>query len=272
MTIPSPADSSVPDGPHRAPAAASPRTPAVIVRTGEGPSHWVGFHGWGGDHRTFSPVLPWLPADASFHAVELPGYGSTAALPDWTVDAMREVVVDAIDRIPGERFTFVGNCSGAILGLLGALERPERIERIVLIDPFAFVPWYFRLLLLPGVGRLAYRSAFANPVGRWITNSGLRRHRAEGTDMTASFVRVDHDAAWETLRLLAEVATIDRFAPLVRPTAILHGENTFRAIHQSIVLWRALWPHVEVHELGGAGHLPIQEATAHVADTIFATA
>jgi pimeloyl-ACP methyl ester carboxylesterase len=242
----------------------------VIVRTGDGPKAWVGFHGWGGSRATWTPILPWLPEDASLHAVELPGFGATPGLATWSVDALRASVIAAIDAIPHERFTLVGNCSGAIFGLLGAMERPHRIERVVLIDPFAYVPWYFRLFVLPGVGRLFYASTFANPVGRWITNAGLRRHRTGRTDLTQPFQKVDHRSAWHTLRLLAELRTVEPFAPLHRPTTIVHGARTFHAVRRSIALWRAMWPHVDVRSLPSAGHLPIQEASEEVASLVFA--
>ena len=32
---------------------------------------------------------------------------------------------------------------------LRELGRPEVVERIVMVDPFAYCPWYFRLFLVP---------------------------------------------------------------------------------------------------------------------------
>lgn len=168
------------------------------MRRGDGPRAFFAVHGWGGSHRTFDPLLPYLPPDATLWAPDCPGYGQSSS-PEWTRAAYRQALLQAIDAVPAERFTFVGNCSGAILGLDALLERRERIERIVLLDPFAYLPWYFALFLVPVFGPIAFWSTFANPLGRWITNAGLRKHRAEGTHLTGSFAAVDPRAAWHTL-------------------------------------------------------------------------
>lgn len=241
-----------------------------IHRFGHGPRHLVGFHGWAGDRSTFFPLEPYRPDDVTLHAVELPGYGQTPSLDTWSIDTMCASVNAAFDAIDAPRLTFVGNCSGAILGLLGALEHHTRIERIVLVDPFAYVPWYFQLMLTPGgIGRMIYASSFANPLGRLITQASLRNNRAADTDMTGSFRRVNHHAAWWTLRVLGDIATIDRFAPVVAPTTVLYGRRSFAAIHRSIPLWQNIWPHAQAICLEQAGHLPIQEATAEVAHHVF---
>ncbi len=41
---------------------------------------------------------------------------------------------------------------------------------------------------------------------------------------------------------------------------------------RSLALWREVLPRALVRELSGAGHLPLEEATAEVAEVIFGTA
>jgi pimeloyl-ACP methyl ester carboxylesterase len=241
----------------------------VVQRYGNGARVLVGLHGWSGDHRTFEPLVRWMPRAFTLYSVDLPGCGQSPAPRVWTLDALAEEVVELLKQLPAERFTLLGNCSGALLGLLALPPLLARVERLVLLDPFAFVPWYFRLFLDWPFGKYAYYSAFANPLGRWITNRSLAKHRGAETDLTGAFSRVDHEVSFRYLKLLASIGSIERFRPIHIPTDIVYGARSFQAIKQSVALWQALWPHAQLWELAGAGHLPILEAAEGLSRIIF---
>lgn len=243
-----------------------------VQRYGKGARVFFGLHGWSGDHRTFEPLLRHLPADASFYSADLPGCGQSPQPAAWNLDALAAALGATLRELPAERFTLVGNCSGALLGLLAAPALLQRIERFVLIDPFAFVPWYFRLFVEWRYGKYAYYSTFANPIGRWLTNLSLAQHRSAATDLTGSFSRVDHAVAYRYLELLVSIGSIERFHPLHAPTDILYGARSFQAVKQSVAMWQAMWPHARLYELAGAGHLPLLEATAELSQILFSVA
>ena len=168
----------------------------------------------------------------------------------------------------------VGSCSGAILTAFVARElremgRPEVVNRIVLIDPFAFCPWYFRFFLLPLVGFPIYAVAFANPVGRWLTNLSLQDKKAGDTDLTQSFARVNHRTTWKYLRMLDECGFPGQFRGLPLAVDILYGQKTFSAVRKSVGIWKEALPQARVRELARVGHLPISEGTEEVARIIF---
>jgi pimeloyl-ACP methyl ester carboxylesterase len=240
-----------------------------VQRYGKGERVFFGLHGWSGDHRTFEPLLRHLPEEVSFYSADLPGCGQSAKPAVWSLDTLAAEIGETLHRLPVERFTLVGNCSGALLGLLAAPALLPRIEQFVLIDPFAFVPWYFRLFVEWRYGKYAYYSTFANPIGRWLTNMSLVQHRSAETDLTGSFSRVDHWVAYRYLELLVSIGSIERFRPLHAPTAILYGARSFQAVKQSVAMWQAMWPHARSYELAGAGHLPLLEATAELSRILF---
>lgn len=235
---------------------------------GEGPQHLFGIHGWGGGHQTFEPLRDLLKSEVTFHTFDLPGYGDSPRLPRWRVELLTDALVDLVDRVDTPTMTLVGNCSGACFGLPLAAALPERFDALVLIDPFAFFPWYFRLLSADGVGRLFYATAFSNPVGRWVTDFRLRAHRTDDSHLTSSFERLDHGVVHAYLRMLRQLPPRESFAHLSMPITIVHGERTFDAIRESVLLWKQLWPHSIAIELQGAGHLPIQEATQSLAEVL----
>lgn len=240
-----------------------------VERFGSGPDVYVGVHGWGGNHATFLPLVPHLPPSATLHALDLPGYGRS----EWrNVDSalgIAEPIAAFIEALDTPRVTLVGNCSGAILGLLANELAPSRVARFVLVDPFAFLPWYFKVFVHPAFGRLAYQSTFANPIGRWVTNLSLKKNRTADSDLTRSFEDVNHEVSLRYLALLDAVSSIERFRPISVPVDIAYGARTFAAVRQSVTMWCAMWPQARAHVVAGAGHLPIEEAPVEIARIAF---
>jgi pimeloyl-ACP methyl ester carboxylesterase len=142
----------------------------------------------------------------------------------------------------------------------------------VLIDAFAFVPWYFKVFVNPVYGGIAYRSTFANPAGRWLTNATLRNRRTPDTHLTDSFREIDANVSRRYLQMLDGIDSVRRFAGITAPTDLLYGANTFAAVKASIHEWKAIWPHARVWPLQGAGHLPLEDAAPAVAAVLFENA
>jgi pimeloyl-ACP methyl ester carboxylesterase len=238
-------------------------------RYGSGSRVLVAYHGWGGDHRTFEPIVSLLPSDTTLISVDLPGYGQSAPPSAWTINSLTDALVENIGQLRVSRFTLLGNCSGAILALLVAHRIEVQVERLVLIDPFAFMPWYFSLFLNRRIGRKAYSLTFETSVGRSVTNMALRHRRTDETNLTRSFESVDHGVVYEYLGLLGTIDSVDRFQGLAVPVDIAYGEKTFAAVKKSLPEWKRALPQARSYELAGAGHLPIEEATRALADVLF---
>jgi pimeloyl-ACP methyl ester carboxylesterase len=235
---------------------------------GSGSQVYFGLHGWSGDHATFAPLAAYLPAGAALYSADLPGYGRSPEPRSWELTEITDEIARAISSVDSQ-VTVIGNCSGAVFALLAAERLTGRIERLILIDPFAYLPRYFQIFLHKRIGRYAYYSTFANPLGRWLTNLSLSRHRTADTNLTESFASVSHEVAYRYLALLGELNGVARFSRVRLPIDLIYGARTFGAIKESIALWRDLWPHARSHELAGAGHLPIQEATRQLSEIVF---
>lgn len=235
---------------------------------GDGPRKFLGLHGWGGDHATFEPMSRTVPADATLVAVDLPGYGRTPPPSRWTLEAVLDPVLDVVRRL-GPDLTVVGSCSGAVLALLAAEREQRYLSRLVLFDPFAYVPWYFRVFLLGAFGRVAYRTTFASPVGRFVTNQALRARRTAESDLTDSFASVDPEIPYRHLALLRDLSGIERFRTLDLPVDLAYGERTFAAVKRSVRRWQDVLPRTTARAIPGAGHLPLVEAPVECARLVF---
>lgn len=230
---------------------------------------FLGLHGWSGDHRTFAPLQSYLPDDVSLLAVDQPGFGRSARPARWDFDTFTDPILRAMDAQGWPSCTIVGNCAGAVVALELAMRAPERIDRLVLIDPFAYVPWYFRLLSWGWPGWFFYNVTFANPLGRWMTNRALASKRTDDSDLSAGFVSIQHDVAFRYLRLLCESGDAKRYSRVSAPVSLLYGAKTFAAVRRSVHIYRGIWRQAEAHEVAGAGHLPIQEAPSLLSSLTF---
>ncbi len=241
--------------------------PLQVTSWGEGEARILALHGWGGSHETFLPLQPYIPESARVDSPDLPGYGSSRLPENWETGTVARMVLDSIDA--SKRFTIVGNCTGGVIGAEIAHIAPERVERLVMIDPFAYVPWYFRLFLKGGFGRKAYNATFASAVGRFFTNQAMRSKRDGETDLTGSFSRVNHDAVYSFLQMMAAHEGPARYSEMTLPIHIVIGQKTFSAVRKSVSQLEQVWPHATVDEVQEAGHLPIEEQSEQVARLVF---
>jgi pimeloyl-ACP methyl ester carboxylesterase len=237
-------------------------------RYGSGARNYLGLHGWGSDRNVFKPLSPYVPTDTSFFSADLPGVGDSPRPGEWKVEYIVAAVIEAIRSLDVKAVTIVGHCGGAVFGLLAAHTGPALIERVVAIDPFAYLPRYFRLFTGEGFGQRAYSATFASPVGRWVTNQALNAGRKDRTDMTGSFAATDHEVARRYLQLFSELS-VDDVRGLSTPVDLIYGAQTFGAVKKSIALLSEALPRSRKVRLDGSRHMPITEATEQLAGIIF---
>ncbi len=121
-------------------------------RYGKGSRLIVGLHGWNGDHRTFEPLARLLPERFSLLACDQPGFGGSPSVERWTLDSVAAPLIEDLREQP--KFRLIGSCSGAVVALRIAVALVPKVERLILVDPFLYAPWYFRLFTWPLLGSL----------------------------------------------------------------------------------------------------------------------
>ncbi len=235
---------------------------------GSGQNVVVGIHGWGGDHSTFLPLVPWLPSDWKIVAPDLPGYGQSPLDGTVCIEHIAASLARLIESQP-EKVVIVGSCSGAILALEAAMQVPSKVMRIVALDLFAYMPWYFRFFALEPIGAIAYQRTFGSATGRAIVNALLRSRRTDQTNLMASFSDKDAATTRGYLKALARLPGPHRYSSLNCPVTLVWGERTFHAVRRSVTIWQRYLRITQSCCIAGAGHLLLDEAPDKVAPLIF---
>jgi haloalkane dehalogenase len=189
-----------------------------------------------------------------------------------------------VDQLGLDRFSLVVHDYGGPIGLPLALEQPERVRRIALMNTWM---WSFdedtemqkrARMVGGGLGRFLYR--YANASLRLVTPSayGDRRKLTKAIHRQYLSVFSDRDARervlWALARaLLSSGAFYDslwqRQARLAgTPMLIVWGmkDSAFRP--HLLKRWEAAFPRAEVVRLENAGHWPHEEEPARVGEAI----
>jgi pimeloyl-ACP methyl ester carboxylesterase len=240
-----------------------------VKEYGQGDRLFVAFHGWGGTHREFAPLASRLPKNSRLLSFDLPGYGASPNPDVWGLDAIAADVERELEHRLGQKpRTLIGFCSGNIFPMLLAKRKQETVERMVMIDPFASVPWYFRIFLLGEFGRRAYSVTFQSRPGREVTDWIIKRIQKQDEDFTAAFRDINHDVVRRYLALFNRV-DVRGFSDLKVAIDMLYGESTFVEVRKSITRYCELWPHARIIVLRDVGHLPLIKGARQLASVIF---
>ncbi len=87
----------------------------------------------------FQKLVPLLQDHHTVYVVDLPGHGqSTIARVDYTEKLFREAVAQFIEKLDLRDVVLVGESIGGVLALTVATEVPDRITRVISINPYDY--------------------------------------------------------------------------------------------------------------------------------------
>ena len=233
-------------------------------------------HGANSSLQTWEPVVKSLGTDYRVVTLDLPGHGLTGATPD--TDYSAEGMMAAVDVVAAklglDHFILGGNSMGGWVSWRYAIDHPERVDALLLIDA-AGMPLRKGEKAPPS--NVGFR-VLEYPFGRWLATQITPRMLVEQS-LRGSVEKqaiVDDkmiDRYWELLRfpgnreatvlrarMNREPAMAARVGEIKAPTLILFGDKD-RLINPSAAqTFNERIAGSEVVLLPGIGHLPMEEA------------
>lgn len=231
-------------------------------------------HGFSSSTYVWKTVAPMF-ADLHFHvvAVDLVGYGFSdkPAAFDYTIGSQARMIERLMDRLGIGRATLVGSSYGGAVAATIALDYPERVEKLVLVDSVINddVKQHpiLKLTAIPGIGEiltpfLADSKAFLKY--RMQKTIAPANHHLITPDRIESVQRPlcaadGHHALLQTTRHW-DACRIERDANLInQPTLIIWGEeDTVIPIENGEKLYEEIL-HSRFVVLKNCGHVPQEE-------------
>ena len=245
---------------------------------GNGTPVFILLHGFGASEFSWREVMEPLSESGRVVAYDRPAFGLTGRPMEgnWTgtnpysVEGNVELLDGLMDELGIDKAVLVGNSAGAEIAAAYALEHPERVEGLVLVDPAVgsgrFPQWASSLLSLPQIRHIAplLVRSFAGEMGNdtirqaWHDPSRITPEVYEGYRRPLRAENWDK-ALYEFTIAGNPVDYSERLANLTMPVLVVTGDDDrIVPTGQSIQLSREILG-AELDVLKDCGHVPQEE-------------
>ena len=202
--------------------------------------------------------------------LDLPGFGLTGPEPhhDYSPERRVEVLAALLDHLGVERCSVAGNSLGGYLAWQLAARRPERVDRLVLVDAAGYPEHRATGMTVMDLGRIPVLSSVLGKLTpRFLIAAGVREAYGDPSRATPEII----DRYYRLLlregnrqALLAGLnserpAELDAIRSISRPTLVMWGrEDRLIAVELAERFHQDL-PDSELIVYPGIGHVPMEE-------------
>jgi pimeloyl-ACP methyl ester carboxylesterase len=243
---------------------------------GQGEPVFILLHGFGASLFSWHEVTAPLSKFGTVIAYDRPAFGLTERPMEWegenpySPQAQVDLVIGLMDKLNIEKAILVGNSAGGTISMLTALQYPERIEALVLVDAAVYAgggapSWVRPILKTPQMNRLGPL------VARQIQARGqefIEHARHHPTKITPEILegyqkplRAENwdKALWFLTLASQESGLAERLPELTLPVLVITGDDD-RVVptEQSLRLANEL-SNATLNVITQSGHLPHEE-------------
>ena len=243
---------------------------------GEGEPTFILLHGFGASLFSWREVTEPLSQLGTVIAYDRPAFGLTERPLEWEGEspygpqAQVDIVIGLMDELGVEKAILVGNSAGGTVSMQVALQHPERVEALILVDAAVYAgggapSWSRPILKTPQmnhIGPLIARQLQAQGVEfiktAWHDPSKITQDIFDGYQKPLQIANWDK-ALWQLTVASEESGLVERLAEITMPTLVITGDDDrIVPTEQSLRLADEL-PNAELKVIAQSGHLPHEE-------------
>lgn len=174
-------------------------------------------HGLGSTAESWAALMPLLSKEYLVYAPDLPGFGKTPLAPEGTNVSTHVLYLERfLDALGYPRVTLVGNSFGGWIATRFAVEHPERVEKLFLLNSAGLrredMHSPYSVDRVSAQRTLEHMLGYSLPIPRFVLDAVVRNSQ---TPAYAGFIR-GYDPREELDAVLADVRV---------PTTIIWGED-----------------------------------------------
>jgi len=242
-------------------------------------------HGIGGFLETWGFNLIPLSKFFKVYVIDLPGHGLSQMVENcYTFTCGMDVIIKIVDALGLKQTSLIGHSLGGIICIGATLRLTNRISKLILVNAAGlsrYVPWYYRLASLPGLGNilttLVSRKKSKSFTQRLFYNQNLlpkelvdwiSRNRQVSWTIQDLFKLLRVNVSLGGFR--TEIDVINKLHLINTPTLLIHGaqDNIIPLKHAEKA--SNMLPNSEVIVFQGCGHLAHVEKAKEFNESVIA--
>lgn len=229
-------------------------------------------HGMFGDFLDWEPALEPLAAGHRVIALDLPGFGSSSKpRREYSADFFISTLHDFFQQLELKEFTLAGNSFGGQIAMLYALQHPEAVSKLVLVNSGGFrkhtaeekamiEPRFSEAViagLTPEINALLFGGVFTQPSQTSVRYLAKQNAKLQRPDYPAYAYAVS-----QSIRLSLATYLVDRLPELKCPTLLVWGEKDQVLPLSQAELALTQLRNGQLKIIPGCGHAPQLECPA----------
>jgi pimeloyl-ACP methyl ester carboxylesterase len=195
-------------------------------------------------------TFPALSGRYHVYALDLPGFGESGDLAEYSKESYGQFLHAFLGRLGLDKVQLVGHSMGGIVAIAASAERPERVDRLVLIDsaglPRSGPHWTAPVVML------ADRSTFHAKL-----YPTLLRLASQSRAMK------------QCLRMIREDSVYPLLSKLAMPTLVIWGSRDRVIPLEHATLFARNIAHARLTIIRGSGHMPFYQKPAPFNNLMF---
>jgi len=218
----------------------------------------------------FRHLIPLVQERYTVYALDLPGMGYSEIVPGASYEepAMRGAVKQLVTQLDLSDVTLIGESIGAVLALTAAADLPERVRRVVAINPYDYTGGLARSSLLarlvmagvraPGIGP-TFAGVEPKPIMRAVLRGGVADKTALREDYLDELLKVGRRPGYPTVahgvytNLHSLIAARSRYTDVSAPIHLIYGDKDWSRPSDRQAN-RELLPAAEFTQVPDTGH------------------